>query len=464
MSDPAPPLPFASTLPDMAFPAAVSPRGMASLSFLFQLERSEWWPAERLRAHQQLQLRRLLAHADAHVPFWRGRLGKVASAAEGEAFWESWCALPILSRVQVQAAGDALIAAALPEGHGELSEVFTSGSTGRPIRALRSELWELMWSALTVREHLWHGRDLTATLAAIRYSAKGKAEWPEGERFGHWGFSTGDVFATGPCVSLNITTPVERQLDWLEREQPDYLLTHPTMLDRLLRASIARGFKPARLRQVLTISEALAPGLRALCRQHWGVPVVDTYSTRDAGYIAFQCPQAEHYHVQAEATLVEILDGEGRPCAPGEIGRVVVTPLHNLAMPLLRYELGDHAEAGAPCAACGRGLPVIVSILGRRQNMLRLPDGTERWPLLSSGDIGALLALAPIRHYQVAQTHLDRIELRLQTARPLSDAEAARVSDWARAKFGAAFRIDLVFPAELGRTAAGKFEDFVSLL
>lgn len=455
-------LPFASTLPDMAFPAAVSGRGMASLSFLFQLERSQWWPPERLRQAQQAQLRRLLAHADAHVPFWRGRLRGLIEAPEGEAFWARWRALPPLTRRQIQDAGDALISPAMPEGHGELSEIFTSGSTGQPIRAVRSDLWELLWSAFTVREHLWHARDLSAKLAVIRYSDKGKALWPDGERYDSWGFSTADIFRTGPCVSLNITTPIERQLEWIEREAPDYLLTHPTLLDRLLRAS--GDFRPARLKQVLTISEILAPGLRALCRERWGVPVIDTYSTRECGYLAFQCPEHSHYHLQAESALVEILDENGAPVPPGAIGRVVVTPLHNLAMPLLRYDLGDYARTGDDACACGRGLPVITSILGRRQNLLRLPDGGERWPLLSSGDIGALLALAPIRHYQVAQTALERIELRLQTARPLTEAEINQVLDWARAKFGPGFHFDLAFPAELGRSAAGKFEDFVSLL
>jgi phenylacetate-CoA ligase len=142
---------------------------------------------------------------------------------------------------------------------------------------------------------------------------------------------------------------------------------------------------------------------------------------------------------------------------------VIATPLHNLAMPLLRYDVGDYAEVGEACT-CGRGLPVIRRILGRRQNMLRAADGGERWPLLSSGDIGKLLALAPIRQYQFAQTHRDRIEVRLQTARPLTDDEARGVVDWAQAKFGDAFRIELAFPAELARTASGKFEDFISLL
>jgi len=455
-------LPFASALPDVAFPAAVSGRGMASLSFLFQLERSQWWPPERLRQSQQAQLRRLLAHADAHVPFWRGRLRRLIEAAEGEPFWARWRELPLLTRRQIQQAGDALISPAMPEGHGELSEIFTSGSTSQPIRAVRSELWELLWSAFTVREHLWHARDLSAKLAVIRYSDKGKALWPDGKRYESWGFSTGDIFRTGPCVSLNITTPIDRQLEWLAREAPDYLLTHPTLLDRLLRAS--GDFRPTRLKQVLTISEILAPGLRALCRERWGVPVIDTYSTRECGYLAFQCPEHEHYHLQAESALIEVVDEDGAPVPPGAIGRVVVTPLHNLAMPLLRYDLGDYAESGDGACPCGRGLPVITRILGRRQNLLRLPDGSERWPLLSSGDIGVLLALAPILHYQFAQTAPDRIELRLVVDRPLAEVEIVHVLDWARAKFGDGFHFDLIFPPELGRSAAGKFEDFVSLL
>mgnify|MGYP000113622014 CR=1 FL=1 len=52
----------------------------------------------------------------------------------------------------------------------------------------------------------------------------------------------------------------------------------------------------------------------------------------------------------------------------------VVTPFYNLAMPLIRYDIGDYAEAGAPCA-CGRTLPVLARIMGRSRNMLRLPGG-----------------------------------------------------------------------------------------
>jgi len=60
-------------------------------------------------------------------------------------------------------------------------------------------------------------------------------------------------------------------------------------------------------------------------------------------------------------------------CA-GQVGRVVVTDLHNFATPLIRYDLGDYAEMADTCP-CGRGLPALKRIMGRRRNMVRLPDG-----------------------------------------------------------------------------------------
>ncbi|MEE8270321.1 MAG: AMP-binding protein, partial [Alphaproteobacteria bacterium] len=384
-------------------------------------------------------------------------------AKDGAPLPEDWARLPLLRREEVQAAGDALVSGQVPPSHGGLSEIFTSGSTGKPVRAVRTELWSLFWSAFTVRDHLWHRRDLTGTLAAIRESGKGKAQYPDGSRAPSWGRSGGGAFATGPTVSLNITCSIEQQVEWLQRRNPDYLLTHPSIADRLAAHCLEHGIALPRLRQVETISEILRPATRALCRNAWGVPVVDLYTTREAGYIALQCPDHEHYHVQAEGIVVEVLDEGGHLCAPGEVGRVVVTPLHNFAMPLVRYDVGDYAEVGEPCP-CGRGLPVLRRILGRRQNMLIMPSGEERWPLLSSSNIQALLAIAPIRQYQFAQTARDVVELRLAVARPLTTAEEDALRGWVRDKFGHPFEVPIRYHAEIPRTAAGKYQDFVTEL
>lgn len=189
----------------------------------------------------------------------------------------------------------------------------------------------------------------------------------------------------------------------------------------------------------------------------FGVNVVDMYSTQEVGYIALQCPDYDHYHVMAEDLLVEILDDEGRACEPGQIGKVVVTTLHNFAMPLLRYEVGDYAEVGEPCP-CGRGLPVLKRILGRARNLFVLPDGRRRWPAieLDPATAGSL----PVSQFQVIQRTLHDVEVKLVAYRPLTPEEEAglrsHVTEWA----GYPFNVTFSYVDNIPRSAGGKYEDF----
>jgi phenylacetate-coenzyme A ligase PaaK-like adenylate-forming protein len=89
------------------------------------------------------------------------------------------------------------------------------------------------------------------------------------------------------------------------------------------------------------------------------VNIADIYSEQEVGYIALQFPDYPYYHVQPENILVEVLDDNGNVCSSGDIGRVVITTLHNFTTPLIRYEIMDYAKVGEPCS-CGRGLPVLL--------------------------------------------------------------------------------------------------------
>jgi phenylacetate-CoA ligase len=173
---------------------------------------------------------------------------------------------------------------------------------------------------------------------------------------------------TGPCLRLDVDGDTNAQLEWLERHDPAYLLTYPSLAAELATLSLERGVKLPGLREVRSLGESLEIGVRHLCKQAWNVPLTDIYSSEEVGYVALQCPDHEHYHVQAENVLVEVLNEKGKPCAPGETGRVVVTDLHNFAMPVIRYDIGDYAEVGEPCP-CGRGLPVLRRLVGRASRM-----------------------------------------------------------------------------------------------
>ena len=339
---------FQSTLPGMDWPAMPDGQGKDALALLHQLDHSQWLPAGRLLQNQWRQLEILLQHAHATVPYYRERWGSVPESAR-RFTPEAFARLPVLGRRDLQGHFDDLRSRNVPPSHGGIGEAITTGSTGTPVRVLKTDLCQLLWRAFTLRDHVWQRRELSGKLAAIRHGVT------EGE-FDNWGVATHGLVATGPSVVLGIRHDVDAQLTWLRQQRPDYLITHPSILAELATKSLQSSTRLEHLREVRSFGEVLAPEVRELCMQAWGVPVTDAYSTNELGYIALQCPEHEHYHVQSENVLVEILRDDGAPCAAGEIGRVVVTTLHNFAMPLIRYELRDYAEAGGPCP-CGRGLP-----------------------------------------------------------------------------------------------------------
>jgi phenylacetate-CoA ligase len=430
-------------------------RSRQLLSLLQQFRHSQRLPPDALKARQFQHLAELLKHAFETTHFYRERLA-AAGYRPGIAVDEALLArIPVLTREDVQQAGPALHSVQVPAGHGTPQSVESAGSTGTPVRVLVTPLVQLFWEAFTLREHEWHQRDLRARLAVIRFDPALPAQ---GKTAPNWGPPASWVYRTGPSARLNITTPVDQQARWLLAQQPGYLLTHPTNAMALAEWFLENREQLPSLKQVRTISEALPEGLREACRQAWGASVVDVYSSRETGYLALQCPESGLHHVQSEGVMVEVLRADGTRCEPGELGRVVATVLHNFACPLLRYDVGDLAQAGAPCS-CGRTLPILERIAGRVRNMLVLPSGQRLWPSIAGREIARAV---PVKQFQVIQQSLELIRVLLVAARPLAPAEEEKVASLVRGALGHPFRIALEYREAIPRSASGKFEEFKS--
>ena len=447
-------MPFRSAVVGAVWPAIVPAPGAALLSLLFQLEQSQWLSPVVVADRQFQQLDVLVAFLWQTSAFYRERLS-AADWSPGQHLDESaWRALPILKRATVQSCRDQLIVENAPKAHGRATEYSTTGSLGMPVQVLGNELTHLFTSVLIVRNHLWHHRDLSGKFAAIRSKVE-SASLPD------WGRIESAAFVTGPAAVLNISTDIDRQLDWLCAETPDYLLTHPSNLRSLLHRARQKAVSIPSLRELSTFGEMLPADLRDLAREVWNLPVTDVYSSEEFGNIALQCPvHDENYHIQAENLLVEIVDDSGTPCTPGEIGRVLVSTLHNFTMPLLRYEIGDYALAGEACE-CGRGLPVIRRIAGRRRNMLRLPDGRSHWP---SFPYEEFTPIADFRQIQIIQHQIQDIEVRLAGPAFLSRETEKLFSAKLCELLHGQFTVRYSYPELIEPSAGGKFEDFLSLV
>lgn len=432
-----------SNLPGIHWPAVVGARDAAVLALLFQMESTQWLSAETLRERQQQQLLALLDHARRHCPFYRDRLPNDLTR---------WDEVPLLTRANLQAQADTVRATAYPRAHGKTFDIATGGSTAEPVTVRRTALTQLFWQAATLRDHLWHRRDLSATMAIIR-------QFPQPvdlTKPGRWG----GILRSGPAWHLPISADVQAQTRWLQGVNPGILLTYPANLDALLTQMRHDGITLPRLREARTVSGTVTPVLRERCREILGVPLTDVYSAQEVGVMALQCPDSGLMHVQSEHVLIEVINEMGHPCREGEIGQVVVTDLHNFAMPLIRYGLHDWAEVGPACS-CGRGLPTLRRVMGRTRNMAMSPEGKLFWPVLDTK--GMLGAIPHLRQYQFEQTAADAITARLVCSAAPSPKELQLLQTALEQMLGHAYRWDWeVLDVPLPVSTSGKFEEFIS--
>jgi phenylacetate-CoA ligase len=264
------------------------------MALQFQLERSQWYPADCLLQLQMRQLHKLLQHASTTVPYYREQLQAAEIDLSTPLTMDSWRRLPLLKRDVIQHRGEELLSDQVP-AHGEVFEKKTSGSTGRQLRISDTDASHLYWMGVTLRDHLWHHRDFSGRLVCIRSGRSGKDPMTV-RHADSWGPSSGSVFQTGPSTVLYHTMPIERQVEVLQQLQPAYLLLYPSNAIRLADYFRTQQLTLPSLLGVQTYGELLWPEVREDCWKTWGVAVTDIYSCEETGYIALQCPEFEHHH------------------------------------------------------------------------------------------------------------------------------------------------------------------------
>ncbi len=431
---------------------------------LYQIaDRTQWRSPEEVQQVQVGAARHLLGHCAAHVPYYRQLFAEAGIRPEFITSMDEFRRVPLLTRRTYQARFDEFCAERLPAGLRATGELKTSGSSGIPVLIRQTGLVNVWWSALALRDMEWCRVDPQNGLAAIRSSGSWKV--PPAKALGGisrttWGFPLSDVVRTGPSHAMSISQDPARQLEWLARINPEYVLSYPTNLDFLARLVEQNGPRPTALQAIQAISETLTEEMQTRISAAFGVPVWNVYSSVEAGYMASPCPAGTGFHVHAENILLEVLDHDGRPCPPGQRGRVVLTTLQNHRTPLIRYEIGDEAVPGPEACACGRGLPTLREVLGKRRPTLRLPDGGVR----SSGELGeAMSGVGGMLQYQCEQQALDRMTVRVVPAAAWSDGHVRRVIAVAHKFFGAPIdvRVDVVDRVPLG--PGGKCPTIIAL-
>jgi phenylacetate-CoA ligase len=150
----------------------------------------------------------------------------------------------------------------------------------------------------------------------------------------------------------------------------------PTFLMTVIKRTEELGYDFSRqfaLKKTWFTGEMLPLSLRKIFEENYHLSTSQAYAvTEPGGAIAYECPDKSGLHLMDDY-VVEIVDPQtGRQVHPGEVGEIVVTPIHNKAWGLLRFGTGDLSSLITGRCPCGRTSYKIAGIIGRSGDAVKV--------------------------------------------------------------------------------------------
>jgi phenylacetate-coenzyme A ligase PaaK-like adenylate-forming protein len=416
-------------------------KGKDTFRWLRRLEATQWWDPSRLAEAQLERLREHLAWAQAHVPYYQRLFDSHGIHPEAIRSLEDFRRVPFLTREHLRAHGPELAARARLRG---VQRLATGGSTGAPVALLIDAERMGIGEGIRLRAHRWFGlepgeREVVLWGSPIEVTRQDRVR------------ALRDRLINSTLLSaFNMGEAQLAQYGRLIAEQaPAKMYGYASAFALLAGYLGARRWTPPRgLKAIFTTAEPLFDFQRKTIEEVFRCRVATEYGSRDAGLCANECP-AGSLHVPAEGIVVEI-DGAGTD----GIGEIVVTNLYSPAMPIIRYRTGDLGRLDPTSCPCGRGLPRLASIEGRRTDFLVAADGR----LLHALSIIYILRDTPgLSQFRVVQEAIEDVTVQVAPLQALSEEGRRRLAERVRGLLGASVRVTVDPVSEILPEASGKF-------
>ena len=333
---------------------------------LYNLMKSQWKPYEELRELQDRKLRAIIKYAYENVPLYHQKFDSAEIQPEDIKTVDDLPKLPITTKQEVRDNfPDKIVARGIDIKKCWLSH--TSGSTGIPLTVAYDEEAEDYEKAVALRPNLSCGQRLFDKWIGFTDPRHiGKKKWFQ--RFGLFN-----------PVEFSLFEEIEKQISVLKERGPDILEGYPSHIYLLAKRINQEGIE-IRPRIVFTTAELLEAQTREYIQSTFNAVVYDQFGGVELGRTAWECPAHSGYHIDVEAVVMEFVK-DRKQVLPGESGEIIYTSLYNYAMPLIRYAVGDVGVPSHEKCPCGRGLPLMKVIEGRRDDFLVRSNGTIVSPI-----------------------------------------------------------------------------------
>ena len=379
-------------------------RGRKTIRYWRDALANQWESREWLRERQWESLQALLRHAEAHCEFFCDQWKKVGFQSKSIQDVADFQRLPLLRRSDFRESRSRL-RCRHPVGH--VYSKSTGGSSGEPLKFDLCQDSHDRRVAMTYRGYDWAGAGPGARALLLW----GRSNQPAGF-LRRWKLDWHHRFDHQKWVNCFESKPEDmlRHHQTMIAYRPEVIIAYTNPVYEMAKFIESERLSVPRLKSILVGAEKLHTFQREKIESVFGARVFETYGSREFMLIGAECSEHSGLHLSIDNLFVEIVDDQGNPTPEGEVGNVVVTDLHNYAMPFIRYVTGDLAIAGFEMCACGRGLPLLQLVQGRQLDILQTKDGRripgEFFPHLMK-DFDSVIA------FQVEQTQLDHLIVRL---------------------------------------------------
>jgi phenylacetate-CoA ligase len=191
---------------------------------------------------------------------------------------------------------------------------------------------------------------------------------------------------------------------------------------------------------------------RNIIEQTTGARFVNEYGCTEAGLIGFECEQRS-LHVMSSNIYLEIIkDGKN---VVDEEGDIYVTELNTRTNPFIRYELGDRGILCSERCPCGRALPVIKVLFGRKNDYVITPEGNKIYAAIFS-----YILKEGVDKFKVIQSNINSIDIYIVVNDKYSHSRQNIYHQALQRRLSDSIRIDFHIVKSIKHENSGKLKYF----
>ena len=375
----------------------------------------------------------------------------ISQAKKKPATWE---AIPIVTKHWLQKPIKEIITPGFRSGDLYISN--TSGSSGHPFFFAKDKFCHSITWALNIDRYRWHGIEYGNSLQGRFYGVSLDVHQNLSERLKDFVsarnrfnvFDLSDIALSGFTDKFSAT-----KFDYINGYTSVLVVFAKFLISKKL---ILKTICPT-LKVAITTSEVLDDSNRTILYRGFGVPVVNEYGASELDIIAFE-DRNQDWIISNENIFIEIVDDSGKAVPEGETGRIIVTSLHNRAMPFIRYEIGDIGSIST--RRKGR-YQILESLQGRTNDVIVLPGG-KRAPGLTFYYISKKLLEEGgfIKEFIIKQKSIDHFHFEYVASSDLTDRTVDQIKKAMTDYLEPGLKVSFSRFDHLERNKAGKLMHF----